>query len=523
MTPEEARAVVAELVRRAEVRQPSFLRDVHEAQRRLLSDKSRWKAALCSRRAGKTTVALLGLAETATRHAGARVAYMGLTYPSAMNLAWKPLKELSRKYKLGWKFNKVDRIIFLPNGSEIFIFAGDKSEDVDKIRGLAFHRFVIDECASYGPHFADLIRKVIQPALGDFQGDLWLIGTPGDVPAGYFYEATQPKEKRKPGFKKWSLHHWTVLENPYFEEKSGVSAEEWIRQEMEENGYAEDDPIFQQEYRGRWAPNTDKLVYAFREDRNLVDEVPFPLRSMTLVLGLDFGVVDGFARVVLAYHYSSPITYVIRAAVETGLAPSQGVERIRELQEELFEAMHGRRAVDEADLDSVFDYIVADTEGQGKAWTQELAIRTGLFVEPAEKQAKRAFIDHINSDYRTGRLVYVRSETLPLQAEVIRLPWKDEFRLVEHKQYPNHVCDAKLYAWRRTRAYDARSDETHPDPGSSEWYEQQERQEEEREAHREEVRARARKRSVDARSDDADVYAAEFGDDEDDAERDALW
>lgn len=439
-------------------------------------------------------MALRALAETAMRHPGCRVAYMGLTYPAAMGLCWKPLKDLSREHKLKWKFNKVERIIYLPNGSEIFVFAGDRGDDVDKMRGFAFKRFVIDECASYGPHFGDLIRRVIEPALGDERGDLWLIGTPGDVPAGYFYEATQPKEKRKQGFKKWSLHHWTVLDNPFFKDAAA-----WIEEEKESNNYTDDDPVFLQEYRGVWAPNTSKLVYKFLRSRNVVSDCPFELRTMTLVLGIDFGVVDGFALVVIGYHYSSPNTYVLYADVETGLAPSQGVDKIRDLQKAFFRARHGREHEREEELDEVFDHMVADTQGQGKAWVQEYALRTGFVLEAADKQDKRVFIDHINSDYRQGRLLLVDDTTRPLQNELERLPWKDEYRLVEHKQYPNHLADAHLYAWRRSRAYDARDHVQMPDVGTKEWYELREQEYEADVAVREE--ARVKKRNADREQD----------------------
>jgi hypothetical protein len=74
------------------------------------------------------------------------------------------------------------------------------------------------------------------------------------------------------------------------------------------------------------------------------------------------------------------------------------------------------------------------------------------WMQPAEKTDKRAAIDLVNSDLRTGR-VLVCHEARPLADEWQLLPWADDKREREHQAYPNHCADAALYGWRAHRAW----------------------------------------------------------------------
>src|SRR5512138_26495 len=61
----------------------------------LLEDPSPRKAARCGRRAGKTTAALLVLADFLSRHPAAIGWYIATTLKNARKLLWAPLKRLN--------------------------------------------------------------------------------------------------------------------------------------------------------------------------------------------------------------------------------------------------------------------------------------------------------------------------------------------------------------------------------------------------------------------------------------------
>ncbi len=179
------------------------------------------------------------------------------------------------------------------------------------------------------------------------------------------------------------------------------------------------------------------------------------------------------------------LVYIVRGYKEPGLSPSQHVEHVRALEREYRDVL-GLSGEEEP-----FEVIIADTNGAGKVFCQELLVRTGLYATPAKKTEKIAFIGHMNGDLRTGVLKVVERDAIPLIEEWELLPWKDERQLTyEDRKHEDHLADAALYGWRNLRGYDATNRLRETEPGTSQWYNEQADLEERRAAEEEERRAK---------------------------------
>ena len=158
--------------------------------------------------------------------------------------------------------------------------------------------------------------------------------------------------------------------------------------------------------------------------------------TWTWLLGLDFGIRDATAYVVLGWREQSPVVYVAESWKEAGKPPSEVAENVRELMKRYD-----------------FTRIVGDLGGMGKAFAEEMRRRYSIPIEPAEKTNKLGFQSLLNGALERGELLIVRPTNEALVKELTELPWSDETRQKESDGFDNHLCDALLYAWRAASAY----------------------------------------------------------------------
>lgn len=166
--------------------------------------------------------------------------------------------------------------------------------------------------------------------------------------------------------------------------------------------------------------------------------------TWTWLLGLDFGIRDATAYVVLGWRAQSPVVYVAESWKESGKPPSEVAENVRELMKRYD-----------------FARIVGDLGGMGKAFAEEMRRRYSIPIEPAEKTNKLGFISLLNGALERGELLLVRPTNEELVKELTELPWADETHQKESDGFDNHLTDALLYAWRAASAYH----EAPPPPG----------------------------------------------------------
>lgn len=448
MTPQEREAKEKELLQLLEIeaqerRKLQFKPVLFDHQRRFMQDTRKLKAALCSRRAGKSHMAGCYVIAEALKHPKCTVPYVALTRGHAKRIMWRTLLDLTRPYSP--QVNLTELRITLPNGSDIVLAGANDEATAEVFRGQKFPLVVLDECASFRSHFREMVEEVIEPALIDYNGTLAMIGTPSAACRGLFFDATTNKDSP------YSVHRWTILDNPFI-----PHAQAWLQERMKERMWTEDTPAYRREWLGEWVASTDSQVYAFSRDKNILQNIP---TKMDYILGIDLGYDDETAFVVVGYCPDDPKVYVVETYAKSEMIISDIIRKIEELTERY----------------KSFARIVADTGGLGKQIAAELRKRYGVPVFPAEKTQKAEFIQLVNDDFRSGR-VLVHPQEINFIEEISALQWDEEKegRFIEDPRFANHRCDAFLYAWRESMHYLQKTPDKQPEPFSDSWYKREE-------------------------------------------------
>lgn len=435
-------------------------------QHDFIEDPSRRKTLLCPRRAGKSYAAAVYLMATCLSRTTANCLYATLTKGSARGILWPLLKQFSEDFQLNCHFHNTQLICTFPGGSRRIILTGAESRaEIDKLRGQPYDLVVIDECKSFPTDvITELVREVIGPALNDTMGSMVLMGTPGNVMAGIFYEATKPdsvltrlyKDRDRKKAKMWSGHSWNIAENVAQPHLWGACVAD-----KEAYGWSDDNPIWKREYLGEWVSDDDAFVYKFDPSRdlwekNLEAKNEFGLpdeHDWVYLMGCDLGYDDPFALVVVAYSETCPTMYQVYDYKQSQLTVSD-VARVISDTKKIF---------------GDFEVMVGDRGGLGKMVLAELSERYELHIEAAEKAEKRDYIELLNSDMIEGRIkVLADSE---LAQEMNYLVW-DSHGQKEDRACANHVCDSFLYTWRYSYHNFSRGRIDPPKPGSKSYWDE---------------------------------------------------
>lgn len=448
MTPAEREKKEKELLALLELeakhrKNLAFRPKLFAQQANFIKDPRKLKAALCSRRAGKSHMAGAYVIAEALKHPGSTVPYVALTRGHAKRIMWKTLLEMTRAYTP--QVNITELRITLSNGSDIVLAGANDEATAEVFRGQKFPLVVLDECASFRSHFKEMVEEVIEPALIDFNGTLAMIGTPSAACRGLFYEATTQASSP------YSIHKWTILDNPFI-----PHASEWLAERMKERGWTEDTPAYRREWLGEWVASTDSQVYAFSRERNIASSIP---SKMNYILGIDLGYDDETAFVVVGYKPDDKTLYVVETYAKSEMIITDIVRKIDELT-----ARYGS-----------LQRIVADTGGLGKQIAAEIRKRYGVPVFPAEKTQKAEFIQLLNDDLRQGK-IQVHPAEINFIEEITTLQWDEEKegRFIEDPRFANHRCDAFLYAWRESAHYLSQPKPHTPERHTEAWHRAQE-------------------------------------------------
>lgn len=431
---------------------------------------------------------------------------VNLTMKTARNVYWQAIKRFAEHFDIPITPNGTELRVEFTNGSILFLVGADKKDEIEKLRGGSYKVSIVDECKSYPPSLLlELIQDVLRPAAIDCGGRVLMIGTPGNILAGPFYEATYPGFQRSPEgggqaipvsrffeapeqfwtdhpeeIPEWSRHSWTIQDNT---SKPEMWAEALL--EKKQNRWADDHPTWQREYLGKWMPAENAFVYAYavlcrqvEVGRQLSKVNWYPQRtpdspyglpvdiSWRYILGCDQGFEDDFAQVVLAY---SPHDGAVRHLYDfkcPHLTASYVAGLIKEVHQEYN-----------------LDVMVTDV-GPLKALVETLNQEYGLFLLPAEKQHKPDFVELANSDFHSGLIKIIPGSGLATELEILQ--WdlskasKQQLartgRLRESPELPNHLCDAFLYALRYCYHHWSTPKATVLEKNSPAWWEQHERE-----------------------------------------------
>lgn len=422
-----------------------ILKGLFEEQYRFIFSPHELASACCTRRAGKSHACAVGLLHSAVSKPLSQSLYIGLTRLSAKNIMQPTIEKLLKAYSIPYEYFKAELRFVLDNGSHIVLTgAGDSSRDIQKLLGVAYDLVVIDEAQSFPEHLKELIYDVLLITIAERKGKIRVIGTPGIIASGFFYDIATGVETSR----HWDTHHWS------WENNKAVSSliEEQIERMVEANPHVVDTPAYKRNYLGEWVADADSLVYKYSPSRNdcsLNSGLETQVSAFDYyVLGVDLGFKDATAFTVVGWHHKSPKVYVVESFKRSGFIPSQ-IARVIQSFHDKYEQKIIKTVVDEG--------------GLGKSIAEEWRQRYLLSVTPAKKTEKRLFIDEINGMFVDGTI-----QILPGNEELIEelktLVWLDSDRKHEHPACDNHLTDSLLYSVRECKQYLYQPEPLKPDP-----------------------------------------------------------
>lgn len=458
--------------------------ELFDKQLAFVDDESRNKAALCTRRAGKTNIWPRYAPMVCLLKPRSLVRIWGINRLRAKQLLWDDIKLVCARHKVEIVAHETELTIRFDNGSEIRLLGADKDKEAQKKRGDKTTLEIVLETQLFGPYLRKLVEEVIEPCLFDTKGTVCLEGTPGPVPTGYWYWVTGGSDTlhrwqsegmmvatggrtdsgepvRELVGAGWSIHQWSLLDNPHL-----PHAREEMERLKKRRSWTDDTPSYRREYLGRWVRDDGVLFYKYNEGRNgfsLAVIQPWG-PGWTHVLGWDLGSVDDMALAVWGWHPSHRELFQAAEWKKPGASAEEVVEQIEKWERQGFN----------------FIAKVADTGGGGRMYVEQVMRRTSQVFEPAKKNEKLEHVRLMNDDFLSGRLrVQIGGE---YAGELSALPkdpdWDPDSGKPpgEDPRFANHLCDAHLYSWRYALNYLDFSPEEKPESH----LDRMEREEEER-------------------------------------------
>ncbi|MEQ9074105.1 MAG: terminase family protein [Sandaracinaceae bacterium] len=448
-------------------------------QRDFVLDSAPYVAASCSRQCGKSYGIGLKLIDAGFEHPHAPLLYLTNTRPQARSIMWPVLHELHDTHRIGGTFHEVRQTYTLPNGAVIHLGGANDEVEIERYRGPQYAKVVIDEAQSIRPFIGYLINEIIRPGQAKYgdAGQILVTGTPNAARAGFLYDVATGVEEG------WSVHKWTIRDNPHI-----PNPEKFIADILRRRGLTEKDAAYLREFCGEWVRDSASQVYQIRR-QNLLEAFPDEPNDWRFVLGIDFGFVNITAYVVLAYSIQAGRIVVAesfqrRPRDEDGMLTPEEVAQV-------IEGLHERYG---------FVSMVGDPGGLGSKFIEALRKRFALPIKAAEKQAKLGAIELMNGDLRTRRMMVVEHANRDLLHDAANLQWN--WAMVDAKKHggnvlrsdlviddrtPDHLTDAATYGYRECRhfLYDDSPGDRHPPKGSAayeDWLEEQRTEEELEEA-----------------------------------------
>jgi hypothetical protein len=177
------------------------------------------------------------------------------------------------------------------------------------------------------------------------------------------------------------------------------------------------------------------------------------------ILGIDLGHSDSDSLSLLAFTKHSPVTYLVEEIVTPNQLTDDLAKQIKSLHQ-------GRRIRD----------IVADTGGLGKKIVEDLKDRYSLMIEPADKKEKIASYRLLNNALRTGN--FKAKKTSQFAQDCMILERDDDKSTPDKIIVKGHsdAVDSCLYAFKLSPAYNFIPAIVKPQPGTQEFYKEQEEQ-----------------------------------------------
>jgi hypothetical protein len=429
--------------------------ECHPAQQAFVTDPSPRLAVLCGGRAGKTT----GMRARAIRRAvgtpKARVLFVASTGDQCRDIFWDPLKDINERYDLGMVFNETRLRAFCPwNRSWLRLFGMDNMREINKLRGIAWHEVLIDECGAYPPQLLEhFYERVIEPRLDDYPDtSLTIGGTPGHILRGPFYDATRTGGNETDEF---SVHAWSLSDCKDEGPKDWqIHANRvWAKalEKKAKKGWSDSHPVWRREYLGIWAADDTEMVFRYRPhdeagaEFNMWDPpreggiVKLPAGDWEYVYAMDEGYKDPFALNIFAFNRHDGELLHVYGYEQTGM-------HARPIAQLLLGEKHD--AANPSGLIGATGWPSAFVGDIGEGLQLELRNTYGIAVARVDKRPgyKHDAIELTNGDFLDGRIKVLKGSALHKQLQELQWSVDDYGFLKENKGQANHSTDCLIGA-----------------------------------------------------------------------------
>lgn len=413
-----------------------------------VKDPARFATAVCSVRAGKTVSCAADLIDTCLKLPGTTGLYITLSRASAKKIIWADLRRIIRLFKIDAEFNETELSVKFFNSSIIYCSGASDETEIEKFRGLSNVALCyIDECQAFRSHLKELVEDIIIKRLYDTNGRCRLIGTPGPIPSGYFFDMAHSS--------KWSHHAWTLHRNPWIEKKSGLTVDQLIQQDCSMRGVTIDHPSIQRESFGRWVLDKNSLILEYSSERNDYDVLP--PGKYHFILGVDLGWHDSDSLSCLAWSESSPITYLVEEVV----TPNQKIDP-------LVEAIH------KINNHTPVSKMLMDTGGLGKKIAESIRARFGFPLEAADKARKMECYRILNNAMARGHFKAKKTSRFAQDCSLLE---KDQVKSTPDKivvKGHSDAIDSVLYPFKESPSFAYQAPIPPTQVGTPQYYSEQE-------------------------------------------------
>ena len=412
-------------------------------QKEFVLDNSEFKAAVCTRRAGKSSGMVRQLLLAAISKPRSVVYFLALEQRSVRAVGWKNFIELVEDLDFPDELISMQHAKMearLANGSMISFLGADDPNVQETLRGGAFSLVVIDELGSWKKERLEyFVYQVLAPALADHAGQISGIGTPPKESNSFLESIFKNTD--------WKTFKWSWKDNPHVD---NAKMESVIDKVCKARNVDRTDPAIQREFYGKFVYDTHDLLFRF-SDENIITNCP--LEQPKYALGVDFGYRDANAISVLAFNEAeSNITYVIDEYKKEEVTLTGFAAVIKDFLEKYPPISHYHTA--------------ADYGGLGRMLLEELRKHHGIYLNGADKREKGPTIRITDDCFRTQKLMVLeRCRDTIEELKNLKRDLKKPDLPAENQQ--DHLTDSLLYAFRLTSAFLYRKQVRYVDGGDS--------------------------------------------------------
>jgi hypothetical protein len=278
-----------------------ILHSLFDKQLQIINAGTGTKVICCSRRAGKSHVAVAAIEMAKMLTPNTKCLYISKTQKYAEKIygaaAEQMISDLNLKDPKGNRYKWKGQ---LDNGSETVLRGLTNTKDPDSLRGFKFEIVIIDEFFHLSSDLLKYLQdEVLEPMQMDYADTykMLLMGTP-------------PKDRKSYGETVWqntpshNKFFWTWEDNPFIS-----NGQAYLDKLFKDKGIDPNSAFARREYGGQWVYETDFLLYpvyyTFNPDISLP---PFNISKVTF--GVDYGTSDQTSIIGVAWDTDNVRGYV---------------------------------------------------------------------------------------------------------------------------------------------------------------------------------------------------------------------